>query len=520
MNKKSYPNIEFGLHPKNPYNIKRWIEAMNNLYQQAKIIGYNNAFNQITNKWDEMEKLDFKTWLKFYEQDNHLKYKQAQYIPLDALKAALPPAYSPRDLQVNEDEQTENPVIVKKQIVPDKKSLDFLIKSLLSRLTAAENIATKSNVRDALDKAGINIKEWFTLLHRLKLEIQSAPIRTATASDLIEDIIVKNANTASNKLTKDFLISIAQLGTVPMASTPMSANPADNAMGQQPLAQSSNPLPNSDIPGSTVESPEDAVASFLKNLSGIKDTGDTDDMLKSDDESDLIVEAQAVPNPLTQPQQNEVIEQEPQADIEVAEEGSRLEPEMDPDASTTLKDDLFDKALEGITVKDIINRMNSIINIFRQRRISNELSIIDLMLQKAGLASFVPEMSEIQRSVLESNNYSLSRAEEILSRLSGVMITPLSQEIDKEMTEPAKINPENQLVVQRLQQQQNQEEELKKQKKLKKQQEEAAKLNQPIVAPNMQQELTGPAQIVTPTAPPAPPPQAPVIQPTQPQQIR
>jgi len=122
-------------------------------------------------------------------------------------------------------------------------------------------------------------------------------------------------------------------------------------------------------------------------------------------------------------------------------------------------DDLLENALSNITVNDVIERLDTLVNLFRTREIPRQLAIIDLMMDQLNLSSFFPGLAEASSKSLESNQYALSRIEEVLSKLKGSIKNPKNKEIDLMgfqppaetsadiQTENVRANLENQAVI-------------------------------------------------------------------------
>lgn len=93
------------------------------------------------------------------------------------------------------------------------------------------------------------------------------------------------------------------------------------------------------------------------------------------------------------------------------------------DAAAPAKDfdRIIDSALANVTVGDVVAKLEDIAKIFKTREIPRQLSLVDMMLDSLGLASYFPNLSEAINKSLESNNYVSTRLEEILSKLRGSM---------------------------------------------------------------------------------------------------
>lgn len=92
-----------------------------------------------------------------------------------------------------------------------------------------------------------------------------------------------------------------------------------------------------------------------------------------------------------------------------------------PDASEF--DAKIDAAFSGITVADVVAKLEDLAKIYKTRQVPRQLGVVDMMLDSLGLASYFPNLSEAINKALESNNYIATRLEDIISRLRGAMET-------------------------------------------------------------------------------------------------
>jgi hypothetical protein len=158
--------------------------------------------------------------------------------------------------------------------------------------------------------------------------------------------------------------------------------------------------------------------------------------------------------------------------------------------------DPFEMALSSVSVVDVVTRLEALANIFRNREIARQLAIIDLMMDKLGIASFFPSLAEASSKSLESNQYALTRIEDILSKLRGSIETPPNHQVDltgpvDQVSPPVADTNPNQIKQNLIQ---NQEEE-KVKKERRKQMEEAKQTPQVTNAP---EELAQPVNIQEP----------------------
>lgn len=492
MNKNAYPHDDYDLPIRSPRSVQKWMSKMTEIFVLAqKGHDFKDAFESVTSGWDVMEKMDFKKWMEFYQENAHNKYKIAfrapslidnghgSFVPnMDNLRAGLPfkqPDMTPYS-QIEDAPGDENDLHVARQETVKKK-----IQALVSRLSAAERLATNPEVQVALKKCiDMPLIEWLSMLQQLKREIQLAPMR-ATSLVLMDDIVVKNANraiAAGKAAAGHLLLKIAQPAPggdiVPM-------NPVVAPMAGQPVAPA--------------QDGNEAIQEFLKNMNGdIASADDEEETEEEDDLAFLTVTAQMAPEEAVAappaPEELEVTEDE----LQPTELQEPLTPAEVEDTSGPM--DAIDLALQNVTVSDIVSRLEGIASLFKNRQIARQLSVVDLMMDKMGIAPFFPSLAEAMRSALESNQYCQSRIEEILARLRGTMETQMSQQL--EMSQEVENTAPNPLQ-QSLQQDEDAEKARRDRRKQMQQEEEenAAMQGPPVEQVNAPAEIAGPAEVQT-----------------------
>lgn len=462
--KISYPNENHGLLTSPPRSINQWMKAMQAIYDQVPFLGFKTAFDTVTSKWEPDEKLDFQYWLRFYQEDAQNKYKVAQFtpryiengpgsvIPVDAVKANFP-AKMPdlSGFSQYQDQQTANlkktEEATRKQLVQDK------LRALVSRLAAAEKIASLPEVQIALHKVLANgVSNWFATLQELKREIQLVPIRS---SSLIDDLIYKNANKLKIKGSQagaNLLLKIAQVplspsqtndqGVLPMNPIDVNPNgtrlgPSEGPPGNQPAALPPDPSFPSSHGDDFKQDP--TMMAFLKLLDNPEA-----DLNKSED--GLVVEAQLAedPNepkilPNNSPEApatrlDNLTPEQPLLDPSLSPEASQIKSEdMDIERPINEMEDPFEAALAHVTVQDLVDRMEAVCSLYRKREMARQLAIIDLMMDRLGIASFFPSQAEAMKSALESNQYCQTRVEDNLAKIRGITTTPLGTQISDQV---------------------------------------------------------------------------------------
>lgn len=510
IKKTAYPQSSAGLYFPSPYNRMKWMNAMRAVYANSVNMDRSQAFELVTKNWEKMEKDNFKHWMSFYEQQTHNKYKTAQrsggymevgqgaYLPLDVnnLKASIPmpdmSAYeAPPQPQVKQQSEKEKQEIIHREII-----------ALVGRLNSAERIATKTEaVRNVLGPEGF--KTWLNALHTIKREIQTAPIlnvRSATPRDLI----IKQANILVSKGHLEparLMMVLAQVAPPPLEGAPGGPPPGEVApempsdpgtgMGTEPMSGMPQDM-GVGGEGGEDDGPEVAMKEFLKGLSGnmynddkdenkIDDDNDTDDLLVT--EEDLIATAQEVPGPAVKPVAPGTPSPEHFAGHEV------------------------EQALKNVTIETVIEKLEALAKVYGNRELARQLNIVDLMLGRLGLATYFPNLAEAMRSALDSNQYVLTRVEEIISKLKSSTDSAPRDQINlvpPESLEPGKdaYGPDIMGIKSKLENDKESEKARKEKRKAMQQAEEAAEATPAPTAPAAPaQELAAPAAVEPAPAP-------------------
>ena len=535
IKKTAYPQTDTGQYFQQPFNRVKWTGAMQDIYRRVPHVGRSEAFEQVTAKWEKMEKNHFKNWLSYYEECTHNKYKTAQqktaqhkgvyevgngaYLPamLDAndLQSSIPMGV-PYELPAEEQPET-------KQTGPSQNELvQAEIKTLIGRLNSAERIATKSQaISQLLGPEGF--KTWLNALHTIKREIQTAPIAHVRSSTP-QDLIIKRANILAHEgheLPAKLMLSLAQTAPPPLAGGgeigPPPAEVAGDLPGDPGTGMGTEPTPDPAMmeqemggepePESDGEDPEatKAIEEFMSNVSGEsqgEDDGEVSDISDVSDgmfvtEADLVTTAQAMPPPEPAPAEVPVEAPAPEEEMVVEEE---------PDKVDISGDDDFEGALKGVTVEKVIKRLESLSHVYGNRELARQLNIVDLMLGRLGLASYFPALAEAMKSALDSNQYVLTRLEEITSKLRGSMEG--EHKIDLAGT-PGGGDPAAEAVKSNLQQGKERDQAKKDKRQAGEEAEAAGDEAVPMAAPEAPvapeapaEELAGPARVEGPAGPP------------------
>jgi hypothetical protein len=531
MKTLSYPNYSEYIPEGPSYNLNKWMDAMKNIYVKLHL-GANKkqSIDAITNDWGTMEKIDFLNWLKYYESGDQNKYKKAQhsYYVNDDINYFLPNPKSPipspirsiNDQIATIPQEAENIVSQKQnEMTADdkRKIIEDTRRKILGRLSSAEKLLSSQHGQFF---AGPDFERLLSAIYELKKQIQIVN-KTALSAQTIVDLIVRQANILSAQgynAASQFMVKFAQ-NTPGDFSMNLGDVPAGGSQPQGGGSLGNNP-PDLTQPSGGPEQKEitqdSAVGKFIENLedSGLTEEDDVDTNVAEDEvdidndvlldqeivpegKDDLVVHAQAVPDaakpikPAKKPTEDLEVESPAQGNATgITPEDAKRGPDV-----SQVKNDfdaLIDSAFANLTVADVVNKLEDVNKIFRNREISRQLALVDVMLDRLGLAPYFPTLAEATNKSLESNQYCLTRIEDVLSKLRGTMTTG---KVDLK-NENQQVSPEAKTVQTALK---NDEMKEKQRKEVKKQLEDQAaleKVKPEGVVENAPQELTSrPAKI-------------------------
>jgi len=548
--RQAYPNQDVYMHIPGQHNTNKWLQAVREIYFKEKD-GSNrtDAIRRITSGWNIMETFDFLNWLKFHEAGEHMKYKFAQlwyengdpgyflHVKPDPAKEAEPRVHG-RDIDFARDESNNNDE--RKQIIEKQRN------KIIGRLDSAEKLLRSP---DGQIFSGKEFGALIDAVYDLKKKIQMVN-KVSTATKLYEDMIVREANILyRNGFVKaaDVLYSVAQTPAAagqqakgdpkappnlpPAAPAPMPTMP-QGAPGGLPSKGPGMPQgAPSDAAPEGVENHPPGIKDFLEGTntanvtvtdkSKAEDDLEVEDFIDVDDaDTELMVtEAQVMPPaedvPMTTSPAPVALDPSPVAAPKLPVEGPTEEPlEVTEDdikptdevaAPTTSDfDNKVNQVLSGVTVADVVAKLEDLAKFYKTREAPRQLGIVDMMLDSLGLASYFPSLAEATNKSLESNNYISTRVEDILSKLRGAMS---GSEIDlkggEEVEKPEVAGIKNKL--------KSDEEKEKNRKQMRKEQEAAELSGGGKETPDIEieEDLGAPPPPAPPAAPPravAPPP--------------
>lgn len=403
MIKKAYPQGYENVAIQYPYNIAKWVEATKQIYAfKTRGLSSIDAFNKVTAKWPVDEKNNYQYWLKYYQSGGHVAYKTAQtnnmgLWPMSALKSNLgDPSFIP--------EQKKPEISV--------DDIAFKVNKLIGRLNSAEKIFTSADFKKIL---GGEYEKWISYLHELKRILYNKQPRTAST---IGDLFIRQGN----KLRNDGCPKAGRLMDI-LAAYQVDAIKKTDAIIR--LAQEAVPPPSLDVmpslptrdeetenTGADLADPDGAMQQFIENLKGGEEIDDKEaDFLYEDA---MIVVAE--PGFYRWAQMAEPVL--PQKPIKSPVK-SPLPPQTSEKGNPETGDNAIDAALKNISLPDVVAKLEYLVQFYRNREMSRELLIVDLMLDAIGISAFFPSMAEAAKSALDSNQYVLTRLEDVLAKLRG-----------------------------------------------------------------------------------------------------
>lgn len=192
LSKTAYPNIA-GKYNRGPmYDVNKWattLQHMTNLVN-AGTISRDIAFENLTKDWEDEEKVSFKNWIRYYEENNTEKYKvkTAKFI-----KEAFGPIHInlPNNLLENRAPAAPNISTFKADDRKTQKELDMdkakaLKTKMKSRIRALKMLVDKYN--DVLPHQDLD--KLFAEVHSLEKSISKLNVHAS-----LQDRIIRSANT-------------------------------------------------------------------------------------------------------------------------------------------------------------------------------------------------------------------------------------------------------------------------------------------------------------------------------------
>jgi hypothetical protein len=506
--------------PQTQYDIGRWVDSTRKIYSlMSKGYTATQAKESVIENWERSEQMDYEQWLKFYKEQVPEKYPKLAFdmsepllggLPVNTLKAIMP---TPNGQGHAVKVPPGLPQHLSTDVADVRDMIESQRKKLIGRLNAAEKLLSSM---DGQLFAGDDQELMLKLLQDLKRKIQIANKRTVKSS-LFEDHIYRIANllkAQGKNSAAGFFFKVAQLGD-------LGAPIGEDLLGMEP-EPTSNQTPSTNQ--SNKQETHDLLKEFFDNIKrGVNDMDDTvEERRELEKERNKTVQTPSTPvEPPPLPENTVSEESAPEGNSEenapppppitamidvddqikigggywhstikfaqvpprpapVSRPTPRPAPIVEGGESDGIEsdntDDIIEAALRNVTINDVINRLEMLVSIYNQREISRQLAILDIMMDRLGLASFFPSLGEAMSKALEANQYIGNRLSEILAKVKGSVDAPGASEWIEVSTES---HPETSGVRSRLEQEKAQDEKRKEQRK----QQELAKMQGGVNAP-------------------------------------
>lgn len=423
LKKEAYPNTEYR-DPLKYYDVNKWVLSMQKIESLMKEGNSKySSVDSVTKGWASKELNDFINWMKYYESGDFIKYKFASlysnannpgyYLQIQNNKVV--PMFDKNESvdnsdQINEEQEKKIGIEdVRKKVLSRLKSIDRLLENDYSReLLGSEHSKFSDLVTDLIKK-----------LRNLK--------KISKTNSTYADFIIREANINLKNNRKDnfiFLQKLAQAVAPPPAQNKSPTNvsgypsmtpgegpgltPPANNLPNLPNVPPVPPAENKNNESEPTSSEGGGINDFVSKFKGDYSDIGKKDKNKSSDDFIFVSEAQVAesqPVKLKEPEPNNIVK------LPEQEQGKNY-------------DNAIDTLFANVKIEDVVQKLEQLSNIFKEREIPRQLAIIDMMLSALNLSPMFPALSESHNKALESNNYILTRIEEIISKLRGAIKKP------------------------------------------------------------------------------------------------
>lgn len=384
--KIAYPNTR-GVQDTNSvtqYDVEKWVKTLTDIYSSIRVgENYNTAFKNFTEEWSPMEKINFESWVRYYENGDHEKYNITK-----SAQGTIIPSFPKPTPEMSEEMFLKRgpgrPKYIERTLEQDKQAL-------VSRLDSATKLLRRF----------VNIwpPEIWQRLSEILSDLQREIIPLKTTATII-DCIYKTANKLNRiGLHKEAntLFKVAEEGGVAsQIERALSGKEPKDMGGDLGLSQTGN---ESLFGGGT---PPDAGAQPPADM--------------------------PMPSSDIQPAGNAPIDQNVQQEMEMAPPAGVEEnlpppvsppptPEPEKESQPKIGENPFDG--QNISIKNVIEALEPISKQLSEREFARSLSKIDMMLDSLNIASHFPELSEALSKAFELNTYIGARVDKIINKLKG-----------------------------------------------------------------------------------------------------
>jgi len=425
--KKSYPLGDQDVEPIISYDVGKWIKAKNNIDIKTRLfkntISANMIQKEVTKGWSDMEINKFNDWVRFYEQGGHLVYKMADARALFTNNNTFPLQHVPG---MNKNEFENSAVdLMHEHAEKRKQEREILQKikgSLVSRISSAKKILASELGQTLVGN------EYEKLLKTL-MQVEET-LLTLKTPKLMADVLAR----AECTLKKDGYAHAAFMFNKIAQDTSLDGGSPDGGNKDDLKKAIIETLNDSSAWDEKYKLPSND--EFKKEIEKEKSEAESDETNPiNTDTPPTDLNAPPPPPPVTAnykwalyktaeldrlENMVNIIGETIKSVKSIRKLAQQIPIGSTSNATKFFTEDSLDKAFANIKLSDVIKRMQALVRVFKNREIARQLSIIDLMLDKLGIAGLFPQLAEATKSSLESNQYSGTRVEEILSKLMSM----------------------------------------------------------------------------------------------------
>jgi len=412
--KEAYPNYSYK-EPEKQYDLNKWVLTMQKAQSMVNQgMDKYSSIDQVTKGWGTKELNDFLNWMKYYESGDFVKYKFASlydsptnpgyYLHIKNNNEFKPDFNKAESAEETEDSESESEEEKQNQV-------NKVREKVLSRLKSIDKVIDSEYGKELL---GSGYDEFVELVYSLMKKFRKLK-KASKSMTTYNDLIIREANIClKNKKQEhyEFLLKVAQTA----APTPAQNIPPTEPTGSPSLLPSQGPgmvpPPNSTPDLATPKGK--GIKDFVNKLKG--DLSSMEEDHQKAEDTILVTEAQVIP-------------------INQAKDGLK---KPEPPTVKNNYDAAIDNLFANVKIEDVVQKLESLSHIFKEREIPRQLAIVDMMLSALNLSPMFPGLSESHNKALESNNYILTRVDDILSKLRGATKTPLIdlENKDKQVNDP------------------------------------------------------------------------------------
>lgn len=363
--KVAYPNIsgvmETNMKPRR--DVDKWVRTLGEIHA-AERVGANreNAFRNLTEEWDPVEKLDFQQWLRYYERGDHEKYAAAPMAP--------PVPQAPADQQ---------PAAPKRRPGPESRSIEENRKSLIGRLDAAKRLLR-------FFAPPVWPQERWNSIYRALADLEQEIIALRTTASMRDRII----RTAA-------ILDRAGFGDGAQTLLKIAQPPDEDVASQIEKALTGKEYQIKPSGGDVPPMPPGAEMPPMPPMGGegAPPTG----------------EAGSPPPEGMPPEAMGTLPEPPPPPTPA--------PEPEPPKEEERKPAKDENPYADATAKDILDILEPLMKRFKEREVVRQLSKADMMMDALNIVSYFPELGEAVGRLIETDSYVGTRLEKIIGKLRG-----------------------------------------------------------------------------------------------------